>query len=125
MSFFLFNCVSVYVGNELKMVIDPEGYNYARYCYFATERTKTQNATEFRENERRISEGKEPFYIPESISRQIENAKVSPGEDVSVLRLDGFSSSVSLEGGKLEELTPTRYAQHRDAGLLILQTNIQ
>lgn len=117
-SFFLSNCVSVYVGNELKMVIDPEGYNYARYCYFATERTKTQNATEFRENERRISEGKEPFYIPEPISRQIENAKVTPGEDVSVLRLDGFSSSVSLEGGKLEELTPTRYAQHRDAGLL-------
>ena len=43
---------------------------------------------------------------------------MSPGEDVSVLRLDGFSCSVSLEGGKLEELTPTRYAQHRDAGLL-------
>lgn len=29
-----FNCVAVFCNNELKLVIDPQGYNYARYVFF-------------------------------------------------------------------------------------------
>lgn len=33
------DCVAVIVDGELTMVIDPEGYNYARYCFFIDEET--------------------------------------------------------------------------------------
>lgn len=32
--------IAVYCDNELKFVIDPQGYDYARYCYFADEQTE-------------------------------------------------------------------------------------
>lgn len=31
--------IAIYVDGELKTVIDPQGYNYARYCFFPTENT--------------------------------------------------------------------------------------
>jgi len=34
------NCVAIYVDDEFKMVIDPQGYDYARYCYFPDEETE-------------------------------------------------------------------------------------
>ena len=34
------NCVAVYRENELKLVIDPQGYDYARYVYFVDEESK-------------------------------------------------------------------------------------
>ena len=117
-SSYLSNCVAVYIGEELQMVVDPEGYDYARYCYFPTDATTTLPAPDFLDEQRRISEGKEPFYLPDPISRQIEIADITPGETISVLNLDGFGCSVSLTIGRLEELKPIQYAQYRDAGSL-------
>lgn len=31
------DCVAIFSGTELKIVVDPQGYNYARYVYFVTE----------------------------------------------------------------------------------------
>lgn len=117
-SVYLTNCVAVYIGDDLQMVVDPEGYDYARYCYFPTDATTTLPAPDFLDEQRRISEGKDPFYLPEPISRQIDLSNLTPGETVSVLNLDGFGCSVSLTVGQLEELKPIQYAQYRDAGSL-------
>ena len=117
-SVYLTNCVAVYIGDELQIVVDPEGYDYARYCYFPTDATTTLPSPDFLDEQRRISEGKDPFYLPEPISRQIDLSNLTPGETVSVLNLDGFGCSVSLTIGRLEEPKPIQYAQYRDAGSL-------
>lgn len=120
-SVYLTNCVAVYIGDELQMVVDPEGYDYARYCYFPTDATTTLPAPDFLDEQRRISEGKDPFYLPQPIARQIDISNLTPGETVSVLNLDGFGCSVSLTVGQLEELKPIRYAQYKDAGSLSIK----
>jgi len=33
-------CIAVFVDNNIEMVIDPEGYNYARYCFFLDKDTE-------------------------------------------------------------------------------------
>ena len=35
-----FNCVAVFCDDELKFIVDPQGYDYARYIYFADEQSK-------------------------------------------------------------------------------------
>ena len=35
-----FNCVAIYCDGELKLIVDPQGYNYARYIYVADEQSK-------------------------------------------------------------------------------------
>lgn len=120
-SVYLTNCVAVYIGDDLQMVVDPEGYDYARYCYFPTDATTTRPASDFLDEQRRISEGKDPFYLPEPIARQIDSAHLTPGDTISVLNLDPFSGFVSLTVGRLEELKPIQYAQCRDAGSLSIK----
>lgn len=34
------NCVAIYCDNELKLVIDPQGYDYARYVFFVDSESK-------------------------------------------------------------------------------------
>lgn len=34
------NCVAIFCGDELKLVIDPQGYNYARYVFFVDAESK-------------------------------------------------------------------------------------
>ena len=34
------NCVAIFCGNELKLVIDPQGYNYARYVFFVDDESE-------------------------------------------------------------------------------------
>ncbi len=49
------NCVAIYVDNKLKLVIDPQGYSYARYTYFPTEdsikETEYKGTTDISEEE--------------------------------------------------------------------------
>ena len=34
------NCVAIYCDGELKLIVDPQGYNYARYVYVADEQSE-------------------------------------------------------------------------------------
>lgn len=44
--FYYVNCVAIYCENELKFVVDPQGYNYCRYVYLVDEQTAI--ATEYK-----------------------------------------------------------------------------
>lgn len=35
-----YDCIAIYCDNELKFIIDPQGYDYARYVYIADEHSK-------------------------------------------------------------------------------------
>ena len=38
--FYYNKCIAVFCGDKLKLVIDPQGYSYARYVYFVDEKSK-------------------------------------------------------------------------------------
>ena len=107
--FYYNNCVAVYLGENLKLVIDPQGYNYARYTY-------TADAAEIRpaiaELERMSNPGKPDFYIPEPIETQINNIKV--GEDITIYMCDGWMlTNIESERGTVKYIYPSEYAQYK------------
>lgn len=109
------DCVGVYFKNVLQFVIDPQGYNYARYVMRPTERTEQRNATDWRAAMRKESEHKAAFYIPAPLSEQLKTANLQPGEDVTMLILSGWTCSVGHDRGRIVSATPCEYAQHKDA----------
>lgn len=113
------DCVAVYLGEELKYIIDPEGYTYARYVYIPSESTEEIPAAVYEGREEAESREKEPLYIPASISEQIEAADFQSGEAVTVISSDGFCG-VSTASGKIVSLDSCSYAQYTDAGKLIM-----
>ena len=115
---YLVDCVAVSIGDEVKYIVDPEGFTYARYVFVPDAETKEIPAAEFERNEEDASREKEPFYLPAPISEQIETAGMKAGDPVSVLHLDGMLCGVFMHTGKLLELVPTEYAQYKDAGKL-------
>ena len=50
-------CVAIYCDNTLKIIVNPEGYNYARYVYFVdkeSEVVKTYSGKQYRRCSRKI-----------------------------------------------------------------------
>lgn len=86
--FFCNDCIAVYVNNDLKLVIDPQGYSYARYTYITTEETEILKASEELERQRKESETKTPFYFPESV--EIQSEKLCIGQEITVYQSDGW-----------------------------------
>ena len=115
---YLIDCVAVCLGDEVKYIVDPEGFTYARYVFILDGDSNEMPAAEFEQNETDASREKEPFYLPAPISEQIETAGMKAGDPVSVLHLDGMLCGVFMHTGKLLELVPTEYAQYKDAGKL-------
>ena len=115
-SAYVVDAVAVYLGDEIKYVVDPEGFTYARYVFVPDAESKEIPAAEFERNETDASREKYPFYIPAPISEQIEKAGLKTGDPVSIINLDGMLVSVYVYTGKLLELVPCEYAQYKDAG---------
>ena len=114
------NCVAVYLMDTLKLVIDPEGYSYARYAYKPTEESKTTRATEETERQKKESENKTPFYFPEPVEVQANNINV--GDDITIYQCDGWNL-VSIYGGAgtVTEVKPGSYAQYNGVWLSLLK----
>ena len=111
------NCVGVYLDGVLQYVIDPQGYNYARYVmiplpYLNSEGPETEAeadelpAPEYLEECRKANEKKSPFYIPAALSEQLERANLQPGDPVTVLWSDGWMMA-HLQRGELVEIRQT------------------
>ncbi len=106
--YYMADCVGVYVGGVLRAVIDPEGYNYARYSYIpgtaSTVRPWDAAAAEM------IAEAAdlEPFYIPAPLAEQIESAHLDEGEPVTVVSVDGMTCAAREARGTLREITANR-----------------
>ena len=89
-------CVGVYVNDVLRLVIDPQGYNYPRYCFLADEATIKPAAAE-RERLRKMSEALPAFYIPAPVKDQVNNIK--EGDAITIYQCDGWNLN-SIEGGR-------------------------
>lgn len=108
--FYLCNCIAVYLDNELKYIIDPQGYSYSRYVYLADNCTLI-NAPEKLDQMRKESEDKAPFYFPAPIDEQINN--ISVGDNITVWQCDGWLLNKVLDGfGTVLAIESGTYAQY-------------
>ena len=85
---FMSDCVAFYVGGELKLVSNPEGYHYSRYTYKPTEATTATAAAEELERQRKESETKPAFYFPAPITEQADKLEI--GQAVTIYQTDGW-----------------------------------
>ncbi|MBO4733245.1 MAG: hypothetical protein J5662_02090 [Clostridia bacterium] len=108
--FFNNDCVAVYVGEELQLVIDPQGYNYPRYCFIPNNYEIRPAAAEL-ERMRAESEAKRAFYFPASIAEQVKN--ITPGEDITIYMSDGWIlTNIESGRGKVNKVYPGKWAQY-------------
>ena len=106
--FYYNNCVAVYLNNTLKLVIDPQGYNYARYTYNA-ETAETRPAIKELDRMRNID--KPDFYIPAPIETQLKN--ISVNDEITIYMCDGWIlTNIESGRGKVASITPAQYAQY-------------
>lgn len=115
--FYSTNCVAVYFDGVLQMVVNPEGYNYARYCYLPNAQTVEESPED--STARTISEENaqlEPFYFPAPVEEQA--AALPVGEVVTVYETNGFCWVQSL-CGLLESVEAGKYAQYSGVYLTI------
>lgn len=122
--FFDYKCIGVYLNGVLKFVIDPQGYNYARYVYMPIfgrdEETDGTPAADYRAKYKAISEQLDPFYMPAPLSEQLEKASLKAGEDITILKMDGWVYAAQAVSGRLISATPQPYAQYNDAAKITL-----
>lgn len=106
------NCIAIYDHNDdLKLIIDPQGYNYARYVYTLTDDSTILKASDELKRQEEESRNKTPFYIPDSIEKQVENIEV--GTDVTIISIDSWlSCSVVMNSGSVITLESGKWAQY-------------
>ena len=116
--FYAVDCIAVYLDNVLQFVINPEGYNYARYCYIPTDETREETpkaSAELTEKEKAAQV--EAFYFPASV---VEQAAALPiGEVVTVYQTDGWILSNICTTGVLLSEERGNYAQYSGVYLTI------
>lgn len=117
--FYMNNCVAVYLGDALQFVIDPEGYDYARYVCIPSEASTVEAFTDYEAKQTEGESLRAPFYFPETIEKQIESANLKQGDPVTILYYSDFCV-VSDRRGTLESLSPCTYAQYSDAARLCM-----
>lgn len=88
--FYLDNCVAVYLGDALQFVIDPEGYNYARYVCIPSEASAVEAFADYEAKQTESASLRAPFYFPETIKKQLESASLEEGDPVTVLYYSDF-----------------------------------
>ena len=107
---FMCDCVGVVYDDKIQLVIDPEGYSYARYVYIVQEDSEQKPARVELARQRAESEGK-TFYIPASVNDQIKN--IEPGQDITIYQCDGWMLHDVCAGfGKVAGIKPGTYAQY-------------
>ena len=113
-------CVGLYLGDDLQLVSDPQGYSYSRYTYKLTEESEILNASEETARQRKESKNKTPFYFPEPVEVQANNINV--GDDVTIYQCDGWNL-VSIYGGTgtVTEVKPGSYAQYNGVWISLLK----
>ena len=108
------NCIGIYVENQLRIVSNPEGYNYSRYTYEPTPESEIFCAQAETERQKTDSKGKTPFYFPAPIEDQICN--LHTGQKITVYQTDGWNLCSIYGGcGTIEDITLGTYAQYSGA----------
>lgn len=115
---FCTDCIGVYLCGKLQFVIDPEGYNYARYVYLPTDATITRPAAFYRDGWRQTSETLPAFYMPDTLKNQLAAADLKAGDPVTVLSLDGWIIMATEQRGVITQIKPCKWAQYDDAAYI-------
>lgn len=109
--FYNADCIALYTNNKLQFVIDPQGYNYARYIFIADEETTEASAAEVLKAQEEESKTKAPFYFPAPLAEQLEN--ITPGEAVTIYKCDGWIlNNIEAGSGTVKNIAPGNYAQY-------------
>lgn len=116
--FYAVDCVAVYLGDALQFVANPEGYNYARYCYIPTPETREYSpADSAARTAAEESAQLEPFYFPAPVAEQA--AALAIGECVTIYQTDGWIMANTAKSGTLAAVEPGKYAQYTGMYLTI------
>ena len=108
---YIANGVAVYLNNVLMLVIDPQGYNYARYTYIVTDYTKRPLAEV--ENEEKAKSNGEAFHFPAPIAEQAQNIEV--GKEYTLIYSDPWTMCATMHHVTITRATVTDYAQHKNS----------
>jgi len=109
--FYSTNCVGVYVCGKLTLVIDPQGYNYARYVYLVTDDTEERPTAAALAELKAESEGKPAFYIPAPLADQVAN--IHEGQNITIYQCGGWIlNNIEAERGTVIDIYPGKYAQY-------------
>lgn len=114
--FYMNNCVAVYLGDVLQFVIDPEGYDYARYVCIPSEASTVEAFGDYEAKQTESANLRAPFYFPETVKKQLENANLNEGEPVTILYYSDFCV-VSDRRGIVKRFYPL---QNSDAARLVV-----
>lgn len=118
--FYACECVAVYCGGLLRLVVNPEGYNYCRYCYLPGAETREETpeesaaATAAEEAE---TAALDPFFFPAPVADQL--AALPVGELVTIYRADEWTLQNTAFCGILTAAEPGNYAQYSGVYLTI------
>lgn len=114
------DCVACYIGDDLQIICDPQGFTYSRYTYRPSEESEQKSAKAETDKQRKESEEKTPFYFPEPVKNQAE--KIRPGDQITVYQCDGWILNSVYDGaGTVASVEPGSYAQYN--GIVITYAN--
>lgn len=110
--FFANDCIAVYFGGVLQFVINPEGYNYPRYCYIPTadtvEATPEETTAAIQADDQ---EDRPEFYFPAPVTEQAKALNV--GDTVTVYQADDMILNfINAATGSVESVERGKYAQY-------------
>ena len=110
--FYSADCVAIYLGDVLKLVVDPQGFHYARYTYIVTNDSTITTPEESADiTAAEEAEEREPFYIPAPITEQADALPV--GEVVTVYQPDNdLLNILKYANGVLTAVYPGTWAQY-------------
>lgn len=107
----LWDCVAVFLNGELKLIIDPEGFSYARYVNIVSgecEKTLLHDKEQQEEQAER-----EDFYIPAPIVEQAQSLEV--GKDYTLIYIDPWTMTATMHHITVSAKDIRQYAQYKDA----------
>ena len=114
---YICNAVAVYVGEELRLVCDPQGHSYSRYTYRPTQDSQITKADPITKAQEEESKTKPEFYFPEPVTEQAKN--ITPGEQITVYQGDGWMLNTIYAGcGTVAAVTEGTWAQYNGVKII-------
>lgn len=108
--FYSCHCVGIYLDDELLLVIDPQGFSYARYTYINPGH-ETRSAAEELEEMRKESESLPPFHFPDNLDEVISGLYI--GQDITIYQCDGWIlNNIYAGSGTITDISAGTWAQY-------------
>lgn len=108
--FYSCHCVGIYLDDDLLLVIDPQGFSYARYTYINPGH-ETRSAAEELEKMRKESESLPPFHFPDNLDEVISGLYI--GQDITIYQCDGWIlNSIYAGSGTITDISAGTWAQY-------------